>query len=93
LTRPDLKIKNMHVLITGGSGLIGTHLSKKLKEKGYETAVLSRKKHSDPDTKTYLWDPGKNEIEKEQLRRPVISSILRVQIFQIIDGPERENRK
>ncbi len=57
----------MHVLITGGSGLIGTHLSRKLNEKGYETAVLSRKKQSDPDIKTYLWDPGKNEIEKEAI--------------------------
>ncbi len=57
----------MHVLITGGSGLIGSYLSKKLKEKGYETAVLSRKRQSDPDTRTYLWDPGKNEIEKEAI--------------------------
>ncbi len=57
----------MHILITGGSGLIGSHLTRKLKEKGYEPAVLSRKKHSDTDTKTYLWDPGKNEIEKEAI--------------------------
>ncbi len=59
----------MDVLITGGSGLVGSHLSKKLKEKGYEVAILSRKKHGDPDTKTYLWDPGKNEIEKEAIEK------------------------
>jgi len=57
----------MQVLITGGSGLIGTELSKKLKEKGYDVAVLSRKKHRDPDIQTYLWDSGKNEIEKEAI--------------------------
>jgi len=57
----------MDVLITGGSGLVGSHLSKKLKEKGYEVAILSRKKHGDPDTRTYLWDPGKNKIEKEAI--------------------------
>ena len=59
----------MQVLITGGSGLIGTHLTRKLKEKGYETAVLSRKKYSDPDTKTYLWDPGNHEIEEGAIEK------------------------
>lgn len=35
------------VLISGGTGLVGSHLSKKLRAKGYEVAVLSR---SDPDS-------------------------------------------
>ena len=59
----------MHILITGGSGLVGTHLSKKLKEKGYETAVLSRKKTSDRDIKTYFWDPGNHEIEEGAIEK------------------------
>ncbi|TVR69515.1 MAG: TIGR01777 family protein, partial [Marinilabiliales bacterium] len=59
----------MHILITGGSGLIGTHLSRKLKEKGYETAILSRKKTGDPDAETYLWDPDNNEIEKGAIEK------------------------
>lgn len=61
----------MHVLITGGSGLIGTHLSKKLKEKGYNTALLSRKRNSDPDTKTYLWDPVNHIIEEGAIEEAV----------------------
>ncbi len=59
----------MHVLITGGSGLIGTHLSRKLKAKGYDVAVLSRKKSGDPDIKTFLWDPGNHEIEEEAIEK------------------------
>ena len=59
----------MQVLITGGSGLIGTELSRKLKEKGYDVAVLSRKKHRDPDIQNYLWDPGKNEIEEGAIEK------------------------
>ncbi len=54
----------MHILITGGSGLIGRHLRSKLEEKGYETAVLSRKKNSERDTKTHFWDPGNRVIEE-----------------------------
>src|SRR5690554_1005290 len=35
------------VLISGGTGLVGSHLSKMLRAKGYEVAVLSR---SDPES-------------------------------------------
>jgi uncharacterized protein len=55
----------MRVLITGGTGLVGRELCKKLANKGYDVAVLSRKKHTDAKYRTYLWDPNKNEIEKE----------------------------
>ena len=33
------------VLITGGSGLVGKYLHKKLIEKGYEVLILSRNKN------------------------------------------------
>ncbi|MFP4367126.1 MAG: TIGR01777 family oxidoreductase [Bacteroidales bacterium] len=55
------------ILITGGSGLIGQELSKKLLQKGYEVAVLSRNKKTDAGIKTYQWDPLNNEIEKEAI--------------------------
>jgi uncharacterized protein len=59
---PKLKI-----LITGGTGLIGRALCNKLQEKGYEVAVLSRSKKSDSKMHTYIWDPGKSEIDKEAI--------------------------
>ncbi len=55
------------VLITGGTGLIGQELSKKLLQKGYEVAVLSRNKKKDADIKAYEWDPANNKIEKEAI--------------------------
>lgn len=53
----------MKILITGGTGLIGKELGRKLKQKEYSVAVLSRHKNHDTDIQTYLWNPEKNEIE------------------------------
>ncbi len=50
------------VLITGGSGLVGRHLSMKLKDKGYKVSLLSRSPGKNSGIKSYFWDPGKDEI-------------------------------
>jgi len=50
------------ILITGGSGLVGRHLSMKLKEKGYNVALLSRSPERSADIKSYFWNPSKDEI-------------------------------
>ena len=55
------------VLITGGTGSIGTYLSNFLKDKGYEVAVLSRKRNTSSKLKTYLWNYKENFIEPEAL--------------------------
>lgn len=52
------------VLISGGSGLIGAHLSKKLIAKGYRVGVLSRSSGQDGDVQRYVWEIEKGEIEK-----------------------------
>src|SRR4051812_20449630 len=51
------------VLISGGSGFIGTHLCSRLIAKGYDVAVLSRTKKHLPGITTYVWNVSKNEIE------------------------------
>ena len=53
-----------NILITGGRGLIGSYLIKKLQEKGYHVAVLSRSAEKNSDIQTYTWNPDRNEIEK-----------------------------
>jgi uncharacterized protein (TIGR01777 family) len=53
------------VIITGGTGLIGKHLSRKLKEAGYNVALLSRKSSYANEFAVYSWDPEKNEIDKK----------------------------
>lgn len=52
-----------HILITGGTGLIGSRLTEMLIEKGYEVAHLSRSKTGAKDIKTYRWDIKKQIIE------------------------------
>jgi hypothetical protein len=56
------------ILIAGGSGLVGTNLSRKLKGKGYNVALLSRKSKPGNNYSVYSWNPDKNEIEKEAIK-------------------------
>jgi len=51
------------VLITGGSGLVGTKLSSKLTEQGYEVIHLSRFKSKSSKYKTFTWDITSGIIE------------------------------
>ncbi|MGL5888695.1 MAG: TIGR01777 family oxidoreductase [Bacteroidia bacterium] len=53
-----------NVLITGGSGLVGTHLTQLLLKKGYSVSHLGRGK-SQPvaGVKQYSWDPQKQTID------------------------------
>ena len=57
------------VLITGGTGLIGQHLSRKLLKNGYDVVVLSRhrSKSNDAEIPVYYWDIDKNEVDQEAL--------------------------
>ena len=55
------------VLISGGSGLIGRHLCKKLKNKGYRVAFLSRVSRQNTDIPIYTWNVDKNVIEKQAI--------------------------
>jgi hypothetical protein len=55
------------VLITGGTGLVGMHLGRKLLEQGYAVAILSRTKRNENKIQTYFWDYNKNEIDKDAI--------------------------
>jgi uncharacterized protein len=68
----------MNVLITGGSGLVGTRLTELLLQKGFTVSHLGRKKVVRVDAKltdrvggkpvkTYYWDIQKGQIEEEAL--------------------------
>jgi uncharacterized protein len=73
------QIKNfMNVLITGGSGLVGTRLTELLLQKGFTVSHLGRKKVVRVDAKltdrvggkpikTYLWDIKKGIIDEKSL--------------------------
>lgn len=53
------------ILITGGTGLVGKHLSKELKAKGYEVAILSRNPKQENE---YQWDISTNYIDEKALK-------------------------
>ncbi|MDN3549720.1 TIGR01777 family oxidoreductase [Mucilaginibacter aquaedulcis] len=53
-----------HILITGGSGLLGRQLTKALLNKGYTVSHLSRKPGNNPNIKTYVWDVDKSIIDE-----------------------------
>jgi len=57
------------ILITGGTGFIGRHLSMKLKEKGYNVLLLSRNSSRGNRHSVYNWNPDKNEVENEAIER------------------------
>lgn len=52
------------VLLTGGTGLIGTRLSALLKEKGYQVHILTRTPKKEGD---FGWDVQQNYIEEKAL--------------------------
>jgi uncharacterized protein (TIGR01777 family) len=64
-------MKEETVLITGGSGLIGSRLTEMLLAKGYKVAHLSRTKrlHSNPKVIVYQWNLEKGYIDEEAIQK------------------------
>ncbi len=54
-----------HILITGGTGLIGTALTEALLYKGYTVNHLSRYPGKDAGVKTFLWNVEEGEIDPQ----------------------------
>ncbi len=53
------------ILVSGGSGLIGRHLCRLLKNQGYQVAVLTRKSLPAGDYLPVHWDPDQGSIPPE----------------------------
>ena len=56
-----------HILITGGSGLIGKRLTNQLLAKGYSVSHLSRSAGQDARVKTFLWNISAQTIDENCL--------------------------
>lgn len=54
-----------HLLLTGGSGLLGKQLTALLLDKGYTVSHLSRKPGHHPHVKTFIWDVNKGIIDED----------------------------
>jgi uncharacterized protein len=59
----------MKVLITGGTGLIGTQLTALLVAKGIEVAYLSRKEDLSHSVKQYKWDVANGMIDERAFEK------------------------
>lgn len=57
------------VLITGGKGLIGRHLNKKLQDKGYSVSFLSRANHQITSEKIYTWNYQKKKLDNKAIEK------------------------
>jgi uncharacterized protein len=55
------------ILITGGSGLVGTRLSEMLIDQGYEVALLSRNPDKFSHYKTFGWDVNKQSLDENAI--------------------------
>jgi len=57
------------ILLAGGTGLIGSRLSRLLQQQGHKVSLLSRRaSHSGP-VPVYEWDPDRGVIDHEAVRR------------------------
>ena len=57
--------KELSVLITGGSGLIGKYLTSALLSEGYSVSHLSRNGNQSGKVRVFRWDPEKRLLIRE----------------------------
>ncbi len=79
------------ILITGGTGLIGTRLSEMLIDLGYEVAHLSRSGPNHSKYQTFRWDIEKNYIEEAALT--YTDYIINLAGASVADGKWTDKRK
>jgi len=80
-----------HILITGGSGLLGKPLTKLLLEKGYNVSHLSRTEANIPQVKTFLWDIDQEEIDPNCIKG--LDMIIHLAGAGIADSRWTDDRK
>ncbi len=81
-------MKKEVVLITGGTGLIGSVLQTILHDAGYEVILLSRNAKNE---NSYLWDVEKNFIDKQAILKA--DHLIHLAGAGIADKPWTEARK
>ena len=60
-------MKDMIILISGGTGLIGSRLVDLLKRQGHQVRILSRNPTTDRGFLTYEWNIAEGKLDMEAL--------------------------
>jgi uncharacterized protein (TIGR01777 family) len=84
-------MQKQHVLITGGSGLIGKSLTEQLLKQGYQVSHLSRGKGKDTRVKTYQWSVEQGLIDENCLNG--VDTIIHLAGAGIVDKRWTKKRK
>lgn len=79
------------ILITGGSGMVGKHLSNLLLSKGYKVIWLSRERYIKANIPRYKWDYINKEIDEDALEQADV--IVHLAGAGIADGKWTASRK
>ena len=83
------------VIVTGGTGLIGTALSKFLLSRGYQVIILSRnpklKKNSTPGISYATWNLKEQSVNEEKFKKA--NYIIHLAGAGVADKPWTEKRK
>ena len=81
----------MKVLITGGTGLIGSRLAELLIDSGYEVALLSREPAKSSHYRSFRWDPRAGTIDEAAV--PYADYIVSLAGASVSDGKWTDERK
>ena len=79
------------IVITGGTGLVGTRLTQLMLEKGWQVRVLVREARQIPKVKTFLWDISSQTIDPAALQQ--VDAIVHLAGAGIADERWTEARK
>jgi uncharacterized protein (TIGR01777 family) len=80
-----------HVLLTGGTGLIGRKLTEALLNKGYQVNHLSRRPRIHPNVSTFLWDVNKGQIDEKCING--VDTIIHLAGAGVAEGRWTKKRK
>jgi uncharacterized protein (TIGR01777 family) len=80
-----------HILLTGGTGLIGRKLTGLLLSKGYRVNHLSRQPGNNPGVSTFLWDIHKGQIDERCIKD--VDTIVHLAGANVSNGRWTDKRK
>jgi uncharacterized protein (TIGR01777 family) len=80
-----------HILLTGGTGLIGRKLTDLLLNKGYQINHLSREPGTNPEVNTFVWDVHKGQIDEHCIDG--VDTIVHLAGANVSEGHWTDKRK